>query len=236
MNKKFAFIPLSLIVLLSGCLSKPEERELTPQELIKSGQIDKAKGKFQLTSDINEIDEDGNTVLHLASMINDEDLVTYFLIKGADQNLKNNDGLTPLHVAIEHNSFDAARVLANYGKNIFTKDSWGDSAVTKALKKNDAFYDIFITAETGELRDENGKSIVHYFVESKDLKAVRMAIKKGLPISYQDKNGKTPLDYAFNYVNDYTCVEIAAELIIGGAEEIETDFSYFQNALSSRNI
>ena len=39
-------------------------------------------------------------------------IVTYFIFKGADPELKNLDGDTPLHVAIKNNSYDAAKALS----------------------------------------------------------------------------------------------------------------------------
>lgn len=236
MNRKLSFIPLVLLILFASCETPKVEKELTAQELLKQGLIDQAKSKFQITTDINEVDEDGNTVLHLASMLDDADLVTYFLIKGANPTLQNYSGQTPLHLAIEYKAYNAAEILAVTNKTLFARNSDGEIALTKGLESDEAFYDIFINEKTGLITDSNGKSILHYFVDNKNLKAVKSVISKGLPISIRDNDGKTPLDYAFSNINDYTSVEIAAELIIGGAEEVETDFSYFQNALSSRNI
>lgn len=236
MNRKLTFIPLFLLILFAGCTLPKEEKELTAQELLKRGLVDEAKGKFQITTDINEIDEDGNTVLHLASMLDDQDLVTYFLIKGANPELQNYAGQTPLHLAIEYKAYHAAEVLAATKKTLFARDSSGIMALTRGLESDEAFYDIFISEKTGSLLDNEGKSILHHFVQTKNLKAVKAVISKGLPISFRDNAGKTPLDYAFENINDYTSVEIAAELIMSGAEEVETDFTYFQNALSSRNI
>ena len=49
------------------------------------------------------------------------------------------------------------------------------------------------------------------------------------------KNLNFPLSIQLN-IADYSSVEIAAELILSGAEEVETEFSYFQDALTARNI
>lgn len=236
MNRKLAFLPLFLAFIFTACESGKVERELTAAELLKEGRVDEAKSKFQITTDINAVDEDGNTVLHLAAMIDDPDLVTFFIIKGANTTLQNHQGQTPIHLAIEYKSYDAAQVLANHEKTLFCKNRSSEVALLKGISEDEAFYDIFINEKTGLITDAEGKSILHYFVENKNLKAVQQCIKKGLPISIKDNNGKTALDYAFSNINDYTSVEIAAALIQGGAEEVETDFSYFQNALATRNI
>lgn len=228
-----------LTIAITGCeTTKPEdqEKELTPQEMIKKGKIDEAKSKFQITTDINALDEDGNSVLHLAALIDDADLVEFFIFKGADPELKNKAGDTPLHVAIKNNSLRAAKILAATGSTLFTKDGENVTALDAGLEKGEEFYNIFITPETGTIKDPEGKTIVHYFVESKNRDAVLTCINKGLPISIKDNKGLTPLDLAFNYINDYESVQIAADLIQGGADEITTDFAYFQNAVSNRNL
>ncbi len=232
------FIPLLLICsIFTGCFSdKAEPKELTPQEMIKEGKVEEAKSKFQLTTDINALDEDGNSVLHLAALINDADLCLFFLIKGANPLLRNNDGDTPLHIAIQQDAFDAAKVLADAENSLFARDASNTTALDLGLEKDIAYYDLFITPKSGQLKDEYGKTIVHHFVETKNLQAIKACIAKGIYISPKDNDGKTPLDLAFNYINDYNSVEIAATLIQGGAEEIETDFSYFQDAVVTRNL
>ena len=240
MTKKFIFVILVAVAFLLGCKSTSannQTQKLTPQEMIKNNMITEAKNEFALSSDINAVDEDGNTVLHLAAKINDADLVTYFIVRGADPELKNYDSDTPLHVAIKNGCVDAARAIAAMNINsLFDRDADGVTALDLGLQKNDAYYDIFITTKAGEIRDTEGQTIVHYFVKTKDLKAIQQCIKKEIPISVKDDSGKTPLDVAFLDMNDIKSVEIAAELIMGGADEVESDFSYFQDAVSVRNM
>lgn len=233
------FLVLALTFALTSCGStkKPvEDGNLTPQELIKAGRINDAKNQFMMPSDINGVDDEGNTVLHLAAKLDDEDLVTFFIIKGANPDQKNYESDTPLHVAIKNNSHASAKVLSQMGSDIFSRDGNGISALDLGFAASSMYYDYFITEKNGRLRDENGQSIVHYFVKTKNLKAIQYCIKNGLDISVIDNEGKTPLDLAFDDVNDSVSIEIAATLILGGANEVVTDFAYFQDAVSSRNL
>ncbi len=241
MDRKTTIIGIFIIagfISISGCASNPptSESKLTPHQLIRQNRIDEAKQEFMMPSEINSADEDGNTVLHLAAQIDDPDLVSYFIIKGADPELKNYEGDTPLHVAIKCNSVNAAKALMELSNTLFSRDAEGITALDRGLAANDSYYNIFITEKAGELRDLDGQTIVHYFVRTKNLKAVRQCITTGLPISIKDDNGKTPLDVAFENLDDEEFVEIAAELIMGGADEIETEFSYFQDAMLARNV
>ena len=239
MNRRKSYLKscaLAGFILLSGCASSKPESKLTPQQLIMQNRKAEAKQEFVMPTDINAADEDGNTVLHIAAKIDDEELVTYFIFKGADPELKNHDGDTPLHVAIKNNSKRAAKALSAVSESLFSRDSEGITALDRGLYSDDEYYDIFITTKAGELRDVEGQTIVHYFVRTKNLKGIQQCINKGIPISVLDDNGKTPLDVAFENLDDEESVEIAAELIMGGADEVATDFSYFQDAMLARNV
>ena len=232
----FASFVLAGFFVIDGCTSAPANSKLTPQQLIRQNRIDEAKQEFAMPSDINAVDEDGNTVLHIAAQVDDADLITYFIFKGADPELKNLDGDTPLHVAIKRNSFNAAKALSAVSSTLFSRDGEGMTALDMGLMTNELYYDMFITTKSGELRDIEGQTIVHYFVKTKNLKGIRQCIAKGIPISVKDDNGKTPLDVAFENLEDEESVEIAAELVMGGADEVETEFAYFQEAMLARNV
>lgn len=47
--------------------------------------------------DINAVDTNGNTALHLAAYRNHDAVVSVLLSKGADINAQDNNGMTPLH-------------------------------------------------------------------------------------------------------------------------------------------
>ncbi len=235
--KTITFAGLTALLLLSGCATtKPEASKNTPQQLILQNRKAEAMQEFVMPTDINAMDEDGNTVLHVAAQVDDAELISYFIFKGADPELKNYDGDTPLHVAIKNYSMEAAKALAAVSNTLFSRDNEGVTALDRGLMADDEYYNIFITEKAGVLRDVDGQSIVHYFVRTKNLKGIRKCIAENIPISVVDDNGKTPLDVAFENLDDEDSVEIAAELIMGGADEVETEFSYFQDAMLARNV
>lgn len=234
MNKKIALLLVSTILIFASC--KTTEQKKTPQEMLREGLIESAKGEFTFSSDIHAVDNEGNTVLHVAAEIDNAELIDYFIARGADPDVKNSNGDTALLVAIKKDSFNVVKKLATIKGGIFAKDSEGIPAIEVALNKNERYYDFLITKETGNILNSFGQNLVHYFVESKNLKGIELCIEKELPISIKDSNNKTPLDLAFSDINDIICVEIAAKLIEGNAEEVITDFSYFQEAIRNRNV
>ncbi len=51
-------------------------------------------------------DHNDNTLLHLAIVDNQTDIIKYFLNKKLPVNIKNKNGDTPLHLAMKTNNFD----------------------------------------------------------------------------------------------------------------------------------
>ncbi len=223
-----------LILILAGCASSPREDSIF--ELILQGKYEEAKDRFKTKEDINAVDADGNTALHLAAKVNEADLTSFLVIKGADTEIRNNDGDIALHTAIKNDSIDAAKILAIVSSDIFEKDSDGNMAIDLALEKGDKWYDAMITRQTGEIRDENGQSLVHHFVLTRDEKAIDICIQKGLPLSAKDAEGKTPLHLAFESADNSASIRIAAKLILADAELVRGEFAYFEDAVKTHNM
>ena len=217
-----------------GCASTPKERSVIT--LILSGKGNEAKSLFQSKYDINETDPSGNTPLHAAALVDDADVAHFLLIKGADDTRVNSDGDTPLHAAIKNDNFGAVRVFAENGSGVFVRNADGKTALEAGLEKSDAYVAALITQNTGRERDSDGNTIVHYCVRMQNESAVRECIKKGIPVSVQNNAGKTPLDIALEDSGDEKSVAIAADLIMAGAETNDSQFSYFQTAVSEHNF
>lgn len=233
--KKITFLFFcSLILLMAGCnTTKPNSVSI--QSLIRQGKTDEAKSFFITKSDINEQDEDGNTVLHAAAIMNDEDLVNFLIIKGANKEIKNYDNQTPLMIAVEHDCYESVRALTRAKANVFVEDSEGITALEKALEKNEMYYELIINENTAELRNEDGETIIHYFVKTKNEKALEYALKKNLNIDIADNNNITPLAIALSDPSSEINARMANNLLIAGAREIGGKTSYFEDAVLSRN-
>ena len=225
---------LTVCIFLSACGSTPKQASV--QELIMQGRYDEAKEIFKTKTDINSVDTNGESALHVAARVNEADLVSFLIIKGADTELRNNDGDTPLHVAIKNDAIDAAKVLAIVHGDIFAKDASDNTALEIALEKGDLWYEAMITSQTGELRDVDGECIVHYFVKTRDEKAIDRCIQVGVPLSVRDNYGLTPLDLAFKNSDNATSVRIAAKLLLAGANPVRGEYAYFEDAVRTHNM
>ena len=235
------FCLLISISILFSCTSTQnipvepvKEEAKSIQQLILEGRTEEAKKLFQASVDINETDEEGNTALHTAAKINDADLVTFFIYKGANVELKNNLGDTPLHVALKNDSKNCVGVLAAIGTNIFARDGNGFSALSLGLAKGYEYYDVILTTKTGLARDSNGRNIIHYLVEEENENAIAYCLEKDIPLSYVDTNGNTPLSLAYAK-NSIEGINIAASLILANAVPERKEYSYFEDSVKTRN-
>lgn len=231
-NTAFIFI---LTAVFISCGSTKQSKNVSVQNLIMEGRFDEARDLFSLKTDINAQDADGNTALHIASKVNEADLVTFLIIKGADTEITNNFGETPLHIAVKNDNVDCAKNLIALKANIFAKDAEDNSVIQIALAKDELWYDIMINQKTAELRDINGENIVHYFVRTGDEKAIDFCIKNALPLSVKNNEGKTPVNLCFDDAENFNSIKIAAKLLQGGAECVRGDFAYFEDAVRSHN-
>lgn len=246
MRKFSLFLGLTLftLVLATSCTSteaapieepQPQEEPKTIQDMILAGKYEDVKESLQIQQNIDAVDEKGNTVLHAAAMANNDELVTLFISMGASTELKNNDSDTALHLAVKNHSVKAAQTLSAVDSDIFAMDAFGKTALELGMENGTEFFDAMITTRTGQLQDTMGRTIIHYFVESRNLPALEYAIRKKIPLSVPDNNGDTPLHYAFRNHHDVDSIRMASTLLLNGAKPLGGTYAYFENATTSRN-
>lgn len=249
-SKIISFLTTAACVLLlfAGCVSNKGETETnieepvvqkkttqTIQQMILSGKSSEARELFQATIDINSMDDEGNTALHAAAQVNDTELVTFLIYKGANTELKNHQGDTPLHLALKNDGKESAKTLAAVDGTIFARDGQNKTALEIAMAKGQEYYDIVITTKTGQMRDVNGRSLIHYLVDWENTSALDYAVQKKIPLSVEDIEGKTPLSLAYSKNNSVESVKIAASLLIANAAPLRGYYSYFEDSVKTRN-
>lgn len=221
-----------------------EKPVYTALQLMQQSDYEEARERFKPKEDINlQEDETGDTVLHIAARRNLGELCTYFLLKDADVSIRNNSNETPLFTAIAENAYTAAAAIVKVQPEaLFQKYSVdgdnekGTTALMTGSRKSPGFYDAFVVDATKDVVDENGDDILHYFVKNQDLNGVKHCIAKGFFLSSINYDGKTPLELAFDNIDLGNSVDIAAALIEGGADEVDTIYNYFQDAVANRNL
>lgn len=116
--------PLLFLWLLTG-----EKRESLPtNELLR----DKFTKREKI--DINQLDDLGNTPLHLAVQKKQEQTVQILILTGCDMNIQNKDKDTPLLIAVRNNYTLITNILCNAGADINICDKDGHLPIQLAVK------------------------------------------------------------------------------------------------------
>ena len=168
--------------------------------------------------DINHRNIDGETlvakIVNSKSTTSSSHLLDYLVTsKGADVNIADNNGFTPLHHAW---SKEACLFLITHDASINQKNNTGNTplhtAVSNVLARNQAFEKIQYLLEYGadvNSRNDNGQTPLFLATitccsEGKDiqLRVCEFLIRQGADINLGDEFGNTPLH--FTIVSDFT--------------------------------
>lgn len=143
----------------------------------KTGRTEAVQFLLEAGANINENDN-GRTALHAMLDIGSsnynkyrlsKDTLELLLSKGADVNLKDKDGRTPLHFAAESADGDIVELLLDKGADINAKD------------------------------DESGFTALHHAAQFGNENAAELLITRGADINAKDNQGHTPLYTAVNH-------------------------------------
>ncbi|MBD0391224.1 ankyrin repeat domain-containing protein [Wolbachia endosymbiont of Pentalonia nigronervosa] len=141
------------------------------------------------------------SLLHLAAVSGYEKAVDYLINKGANVNLQNKYGISPLYSAIHHGHEQVADHLIKKGANVNLQDKNGFSLLHFAAEYgHEKVVDYLIKkGATVNLQDKHGTFPLHLAAEYGYENIVNHLIKKGDTVNLQDKYGVSPLHLAAEY-------------------------------------
>lgn len=178
----------------------------------------------------------GETALHLlVSKPNQTEIINYFLSKGVDSNLADNEGNTPFMIAASAKETSALELLLPLVKNINTQNLKGESALTMAVKSgtNEAVSLLLNKGANAKVIDKDGNNLGFYLIQSyrpqmggmspnpdssttrQDPFETKMKLlqDKGLNLASPQKDGNTLYHFAL-LKNDLTLLQKIANLNI----------------------
>ncbi|CAF1120314.1 unnamed protein product, partial [Brachionus calyciflorus] len=142
-------------------------------------------------------DRDGNTILHYAVESNYYDIVELLLKHGAIFNAKNKEDKTPFDI----NENQSSKLLKSINEMFDVKDS---------NEKTPLDFNIEIIKN---VRNNEGKTLLHITAEYGKLKLVKWFVEQGASPDNKDFNEETPLDLAIKQ-NNKNVIEYLKRLTI----------------------
>jgi ankyrin repeat protein len=179
------------------------------------------------SSDVNAINDEGNSLLYVAASKNQLNKIRFLLEKGANVNFKNERGATPLNVACDRTALDAVQLLIDGGADVNTRTNRGNTPLSCAasgkgctLLKTYAFNTTYDFTNVAEILLDNGADVnllnpLLIAARSGNLKMVQLLLAKGANINATDAEGQNVLQIAeqeghtniVKFLKDYETVE-----------------------------
>ena len=169
-----------------------------------------ARSLLEHGADVNAMDKDHTTPLLLAVQRKMYDITRNFISRGAEPNVKNDRGATPLHLLLEGDFSneddipDLARLLLDHGADVNARDK--NHATPLLLAAEEHMNDIAqILLERGadpNVKNTQGKTPLHLLLERNfhdhdnidDVLVVeRLLLDHGADVNAQDEENTTPL-------------------------------------------
>lgn len=113
---------------------------------------------------------------------------------GADVNVRDNNGETPLHSASRYSNKNLAELLIKEGSSVNARDNKGRTPLFFATNKE--LIDLFIYSGADvNAKDNDGKTPLHWSRLLGFDEIFEYLVSKGGDLTIKDKGGESPLDY-----------------------------------------
>ena len=159
---------------------------------------DVARLLLERGADVNVLDEDNATPLHLAAGKGVVGVVHVLLEHGANVGVEDNRRRTPLHAAAEGDAVGVVHVLLEHGANVGAEDNECRTPL-HAAAEGDAVGVVPVLLEHGAnmgAKDKKGRTPLLAAAEGEAVKVVPVLLEHGADVGAEDNGGRTPLHAA----------------------------------------
>lgn len=204
---------------LNPCFAAAERGKPTKSlhEAARNGDIAQVQSHFLRGANIDEIDEDGFTPLHLAASGGHKGVAEMLIASGANVNANSRqDRSTPLHNAVGKGHKDVVQLLIDKGANVNAKDNKQRTPLRLAAEGNHRDMADLLIAKGADInaKQDYGRTLLHNAAYAGHKDVTELLIEKGTDINAKDSFGQIPLHLAARYGH----ANVAELLIAKGAD------------------
>lgn len=214
----------------------PAPAQETLLDLVENQNLDKVREVFGLNQNVDSVNAQGQTALHIAATKDLADIAAVLLARGATVDLTDPQGNTALHLAVKSGSTAVLPILAQYGASLFSVDKLGKSVLQTALQQNPNLIPKLVTKNTIGNKDQAGNTVLHVAAAQGLEGLADILIKLGADQGLRNNAGQTALDEALQFPQSTPHAKIAWKLIRQGAPEPKSPtVAYFWEAGTADN-
>jgi ankyrin repeat protein len=192
-----------LVVTLVGC-SEPDRPSIELYLAVHRGDINQIERHIHWGTDLNTIDADGRTPLHVAARQGQTSVVKMLLKNGAKPELKDRWGNSALHAAIVAGRTQIADLLAEAGGEV-EADRLLDAVVDEGVADRDVIEWLGERNADFNHTDEQGVTPLIRAIKANDRVVVKLLIEAGAEVNRPDENGTMPLEACDPEEGEFIC-------------------------------
>ncbi len=166
--------------------------------------------------DVNAV-YNGYTFLEIyASIDGSKEILKFLKAIGADADLKNSFGETPIYASITYDAYENVEFLADDWASVTVSDDEGKTPLHHAanlayLENQVAIIELLLSKGASiSAKNSYGETPLHAAVAGGSLEAVKVLVSNGADINIEDNNGQTPLELA-SYLEEFEMVSAMME-------------------------
>ena len=146
-------------------------------------------------ANVNHQKEDGESVLMVR--LKEKEIFEFLIAEKADLNLRNKDGNTLLHIAIEKKDIELVKYLLEKNANVNIQNFMGDTPLMQAIYFDQTEIIGLILEKKPDLnlKDREGMTALVHAIDKKQIDTVKSLIEKKADINIKDNKGYTSFMY-----------------------------------------